>query len=282
MADILKGMPVVKAMKEIQLEQCHSLKQKGINPKLAIVRIGNRPDDLSYERGVIKRFSGVEIDVEVFAFDESISNDDFINHFAKINADPTIHGILLFRPLPRHIDENTVIAAMNPAKDMDGMLSENIAKVFSNDSTGYAPCTPEAVMELLNHYNIDLTGKKVTVVGRSMVVGKPLAMMLLHKNATVTICHTRTKDLIAECRNADIVIAAAGVAKMLNGEYINDGAIVIDVGINVDNEGNLCGDVDYDSCLDKAAMITPVPGGIGTVTTSVLAKHLLKAAQMQG
>lgn len=281
MSEILKGMPVVKAMKEIQLEQCHSLKQNGIEPKLAIVRIGNRPDDLSYERGVIKRFSGVEIDVEVFAFDENISNDDFIEQFAKINADPAIHGILLFRPLPRHIDENAVMAAMDPAKDMDGMLLDNIGKVFSNDSTGYAPCTPEAVMELLDYYNIDLTGKKVTVVGRSMVVGKPLSMMLLHKNATVTICHTRTKDLKAECRNADIVIAAAGVAKMLNGDYISDGTIVIDVGINVDNDGNLCGDVDFDSCLDKAGMITPVPGGIGTVTTSVLAKHLLKAAQAQ-
>lgn len=281
MAEILKGMPVVKHMKESQLEQVEKLRENGVIPKLAIVRIGEKPDDLSYERGVIKRFSGVNIDVEVFEYPENISNDEFIKAFEKINNDDKIHGILLFRPLPKTIDEKQVISVFNPAKDMDGMLNENIAKVFSGDDSGYAPCTPQAVMELLNYYNIDLTGKKVTVVGRSMVVGKPLSMMLLKKNATVTICHTRTKDLMAECKAADIVIAAAGVAKMLNGDYISDGAIVIDVGINVDNDGNLCGDVDFDSCESKASMITPVPGGIGTVTTSVLAQHVIKAAMLK-
>lgn len=281
MAEILKGMPVVKAMKEKQIELCSELKQNGINPKLAVVRIGERPDDLSYERGVIKRFASVDIDVEVFAFDADISSDSFVQEFAKINADSNIHGILLFRPLPRSIDEQAVMAVFDQNKDMDCMLQSSIAKVFMNDRTGYAPCTPEAVIDLLEYYGIDITGKRVTVIGRSMVVGKPLSMLLLHKNATVTICHTRTKDLVAECQRADIVIAAAGKAKMINADYVNENSIVIDVGINVDEEGNLCGDVDFDSCADKVAMITPVPGGIGTVTTSVLADHLLRAAKAQ-
>ena len=278
MAEILKGMEVANAMKEKLAAENEALIAKGVTPCLAIVRVGERPDDLAYERGALKRFEGLGISVRVYEIIEDVTQDDFEKEFKKINDDESVHGILLFRPLPKTLDENAIIKQIDPAKDMDGMCDANIAKVFAGDESGYAPCTPEGVIELLKHFEVPLKGAKVTLVGRSMVVGKPLAMLLLKEHATVTICHTRTVDLAAECRAADILIAAAGVAKMLGAEHVKEGAVVIDVGINVDEEGNLCGDVDYDAAEPLASKITPVPGGVGSVTTSILAKHVLKAA----
>jgi len=278
MAVILKGMEVANAMKEGLMAENEALVAKGTTPCLAIVRVGERPDDLAYERGALKRFEGLGIATKVSVFPEDVAQSDFETGFKEINDDSAVHGILLFRPLPKHLDEDAILKIIDPEKDMDGMCDTNIAKVFAGDESGYAPCTPEGVIELLKHFDVPLKGAKVALVGRSMVVGKPLAMLLLKENATITICHTRTKDLAAECRAADILIAAAGAAKMIKAEHVKEGAVVIDVGINVDEEGNLCGDVDFETVEPLASMITPVPGGVGSVTTSMLAKHVLTAA----
>ena len=281
MSVLMKGADVANAMKEVLIDKVESLKEKGVNPCLTIVRVGNRPDDLSYERGAKKRMETIGIECRILELPEDIQQEDFEKEFAAVNDDPTVHGILLFRPLPNHLDEEPVIASVNPEKDMDCMSPVNMAKVFSGDESGYAPCTAEAVMEMFAHYGIDLTGKQVTVVGRSMVVGKPLAMMLLKKNATITVCHTRTADLPETCRNAEILVAAAGKAKMITADMVGEGAVVADVGINVDESGNLCGDVDFDAVEGKASYISPVPRGVGSITTSVLAKHVVCAAERQ-
>lgn len=279
MAVILKGSEVVKELKEKMLKEVEELGKKGIVPTLAIVRLGAKPDDIAYERGAVKRCKGLGIKCSIFEYPENLSQPDFINEIEKLNKDTSIHGILIFRPLPGHIDESIVKHVIKPEKDIDCMNPVNVAKVFEGDETGFAPCTPEAVMDILDHYNIDVKGKRVVVIGRSLVVGKPLTMLLLKKHATVTICHTRTVNLKETCRNAEILIAAAGKAKMVDDGFASEGQIVIDVGINVDEDGNLCGDVDREKVEEKAGYITPVPGGVGTVTTSVLAKHVIRAAK---
>ena len=279
MAEVLKGKDVADAMKEKLSAKNAELVAKGVTPCLNIVRIGERPDDLAYERGALKRFEGIGIAARVSVFPEDVPWAEFEKEFRKINDDPGVHGILLFKPFPKHIDEGAVKGIIDPAKDVDGMCDANIAKVFAGDETGFAPCTPTAVVELLKHYGVPLKGAKAVVAGRGMVVGKPLAMLLLKENATVTVCHTRTADLAAECRAADVLIAAAGKAKMIGAEHVKEGAVVIDVGINLDEEGNLCGDVDFAGAEPLASMITPVPGGVGSVTTSILAKHTLMAAE---
>lgn len=279
MATLLKGIEVVNGMKENLSSRVLKLKSEGKSPCLGIVRIGERGDDLSYEKGAVKRCESVGLECKVFSFPVDISNDDFIDEFKKINDDDSVHGILVFRPMPKHIDEEKVKSLIRPEKDMDCMSPVNIAKVFAGDGSGYAPCTPQAVIELLKHFEIPLKGKRVTVVGRSMVVGKPLSMLLLKEHATVTICHTKTEDLEGECGKAEILIAAAGVPKMIKASFVNEGAVVIDVGINVDANGNLCGDVDFEGAESAAGSITPVPGGVGTVTTSVLAMHVIDACE---
>ena len=279
MGIIMKGSDVVAAMKEELLREVDELAAKGIVPELAIVRVGARPDDLAYERGAMKRMASVGIRCTVVELSESVDEQEFERAFAAVNDDPQVHGILLFRPLPKQLDEDAVRSMINPAKDIDCMSPVNMAKVFAGDESGFAPCTPEAVMEVLARYGIDLKGKRVTLVGRSMVVGKPLAMLLLKQNATVTICHTRTADLGAACRNAEVLIAAAGKARMIPAEFVADSAVVVDVGINVGPDGTICGDVDFDAVAPRASFITPVPGGVGTVTSSVLAKHVVRAAR---
>lgn len=279
MSMIMKGAEVAKAMKEALIRETEELKQAGVEPCLAIVRVGARPDDLAYERGAKKRMELVGIRCEVVELPEDISQEEFEDRFRQVNEDPNVHGILLFRPLPSHLNEEPVCQMIRPEKDVDCMSPVNIAKVFSGDETGYAPCTPEAVMKMLEHYQIDIKGKKVTVVGRSMVVGKPLAMLMLKQHGTVTICHTRTKDLATACQEAEILIAAAGKAKMIGADMVAQGAVVADVGINVDEEGNLCGDVDYEAVQETCGYISPVPGGVGSVTTSVLAHHVLRGAR---
>ena len=272
----LKGAQVSAAIKE-QAEQ-EIKKLKGKVPCLAIVRVGERPDDLSYEMGAKKKLESFGLESRSFVFPETIENESFQKEFKAINENPEIDGILLLRPLPRHLDEKAIEKIIDPQKDVDGISPENIAKVFAGDETGFAPCTAEAVIQMLKVNQIPIAGKRVTVVGRSMVVGKPLAMLFLKENATVTICHTKTENLNETCKNAQILAAAAGKAKMLNQDAVGEGAIVLDVGINVDENGKLCGDVDFESIGDKAAMATPVPGGVGAVTTAVLALHLVRAA----
>lgn len=280
MALVMKGAEVAAQMKDALQKELETLKSRGINPKLGIVRVGARSDDLAYERGALKRFEGLGIATQVYEFPENIDDEAFRQEFIKINNSSNIHGILLFRPLPKHINEEAVKTLINPLKDVDGMSPLSIAKVFSGESDGFAPCTPSAVMEMLSHYKFDLSGKNVAIVGRSMVVGRPLSMLMLRANATVTLCHTKTLHMEEICRRADMVIAAAGKAKMLGLPYVSERSIVVDVGINVDESGNLCGDVDYEAVSTLAHAVSPVPGGVGAVTTSVLAKHVLKAAEL--
>lgn len=275
---ILKGAEVSAKIKGQVQETLTRL--DGRVPKLAIVRVGENPDDMSYERGAIKKMENFGLRVQSYVYPAEIADQEFKQEFARINEDPDVTGILLLRPLPKQICEKDIEHMIDPAKDLDGISPANIAKVFAGDSTGYAPCTAEAVIEVLKANGIAISGKRVTIVGRSMVVGKPLSMLMLKENATVTICHTRTQDLKGTCRNAEILVAAAGRARMLDAEYVGEGAVVIDVGINVDENGKLCGDVDFDTIQDKASMATPVPGGVGAVTTAVLAKHLVQAAEL--
>ena len=275
--EILKGLPVANAINEKLIEEVKDL--KGPLPRLAIIRVGERPDDCSYERGAVKKMEKVGFRCSTFAFPGDIDNDTFQAEFDKINNDDDIDGILLLRPLPKHLDERSVEERIDPRKDLDGISPMNLAKVFDGDETGYGPCTAEAVIEMLDFAGIDPKGKRATVVGRSLVIGKPVAMMLMKRNATVTVCHTKTADMAGTCKNAEILVAAAGCAKMINKDFVAQDAVVIDVGINVDENGNLCGDVDFQDIEGRAAIATPVPGGVGSVTTSVLAKHLLKAAK---
>lgn len=275
--ELLKGAPVSAAIREWAAEEIKQL--QGSVPKLAIIRVGEKPDDMSYERSAVKKMEAFGLRVQIFVFPKDISDEEFKEAFQKINKDPDVTGILLLRPLPRQIKEKEIEAMIDPKKDLDGISPVNIAKVFSGDPSGFAPCTAEAVIEMLKANNISIEGKRAAVIGRSMVIGKPLSMLLLKENATVTICHTRTKELPEICRQAEILVAAAGKAGMVEESWVSDGAVVIDVGINVDENGKLCGDVDQASMESRNLLLTPVPGGVGAVTTAVLAKHLIQAAR---
>ena len=274
----LRGMPAAKAILANLQEKVDRLREKEIVPKLSVVRVGAREDDLSYERGIYKRFEGIGAKVETIELPLSVTQEELENVIETLNQDETVHGVLMFRPLPKTLDENRIKSLLAEEKDVDCLTTVNDAHLFAGDKKGYPPCTPQAVMEILEHYDIDLTGKKVTVVGRSMVVGKPVAMLLLSKNATVTICHTKTKNLQEECKKADIIVACAGVPKMITADYVREGQVVIDVGIHVVDD-KLCGDVDYDNVSEIVDAITPVPGGVGSVTTTVLLKHTVESAK---
>ena len=252
MATILKGAPVVAAMNERNALLCEQLKAKGITPTLAVVRVGEREDDLSYERGVMTRCGKVGVAVRQFVLPADATQEQLLRVLDEVNTDDSIHGCLLFRPLPKQFDDRTVRAALRPEKDIDGITDGSLAGVFTNTDLGYAPCTAQACMEILKYYNVPLSGKRAVVVGRSLVVGKPAAMMLDRENATVTLCNSRT------CLRA--------------------GQTVVDVGIHVNEEGKLCGDVQFDAAEPVVDAITPVPGGVGTVTTSVLVGHVVQAA----
>ncbi|WP_270504361.1 bifunctional 5,10-methylenetetrahydrofolate dehydrogenase/5,10-methenyltetrahydrofolate cyclohydrolase [Paraclostridium sordellii] len=278
---IIKGKPVADKISEGLIKEVNNLVTEGINPKLAIVRVGARADDLAYERGALKRCKTIGIETEVVELDENINQEEYIKVLHKLNEDKKINGILTFRPLPKYLNEDEIKYHIDPKKDVDCFNPINTAKIVENDESGYPPCTPTAVVEILKHYDIELSGANITVIGRSMVVGKPVSMLLLNENATVTICHSKSKNLPEISSKSDVVVAAVGKAKMINHDYIKDGAVVIDVGINVDDEGNLCGDVDTEDIMDKARMLTPVPGGVGSVTTSILASHVVKACKLQ-
>ncbi|AJP10398.1 tetrahydrofolate dehydrogenase/cyclohydrolase catalytic domain-containing protein [Clostridioides difficile] len=278
---IIKGKPVADKISEELIKEVDLLVKEGINPKLTIVRVGARSDDLSYERGALKRCQNIGITTEVLELAEDITQEEYIDVLKRVNDDKNVNGILCFRPLPKHLNEEVIKYVIAPEKDVDCFSPINSAKVMEGDKSGFPPCTPTAVVEILKHYNVDLKGSKVTVLGRSMVVGKPVSMLLLSEHATVTICHSKTKNLSGVAAEADVLIAAIGRAKMVDESFVKDGAVVIDVGINVDEEGNLCGDVDTNAVLDKVSMITPVPAGVGSVTTSILAKHVVKACKLQ-
>lgn len=274
----MKGAAVSAKLKE-QVEK--GLETLTWVPKLTIIRVGENPDDISYEKGAMKKLTSFGLEVESKVFPGDISDEAFKREFAAINADASVDGILMLRPLPKQLNEQDIEKMIDPAKDLDGISPVNIAKVFSGDTSGFAPCTAEAVVCMLKMNDIALSGKRVAVVGRSMVVGRPLSMLLLHENATVTICHSRTASLPEVCREADILTACVGKAAMINHTYVKKDAVVIDVGINVDENGKLCGDVDFADLEGTASAATPVPGGVGGVTTAVLAQHLVRAAWMK-
>jgi len=278
-AIVLKGAKVANALKDGLAARAAALAAEFGAPKLVIVGVGARPDDEAYARGAIKRCEVAGIACELRLFSPDIPDGEFISEFKKINGDSGVHGILVLSPLPEGIDQAAVKNAIDPAKDVDCMSPANIAKLFTGDATGHAPCTPSAVIETLRYYGIPLSGSRVTLVGRSLVVGKPLALLLLAQNATLTVCHTRTRDLAEECRRADILIAAAGKAGMIRGDFVKPGAAVVDVGINVGEGGALCGDVDYEAAAEAAGYITPVPGGVGAVTTAMLARNVIAACE---
>ena len=269
MAKQLLGKEVTAALNEKIKANVAELQGKGVNPTLCIIRVGENPSDISYERGATKRCETLGVACEKILLPEDVSQEELLATIDKVNKDDSIHGVLLFRPLPKHLDQAVIENALAPEKDVDCMTDLSMSGVF----TGKKIC-----MEILDHYGIDCTGKKAVVIGRSLVVGKPAAMMLVKKNATVTICHTRTVDMPSVAREADIIIVAAGRAGVVGAEYVKEGQTIIDVGINVNAEGKLCGDVDYAAVEPIVDAITPVPGGVGSVTTSVLVGHVVEAA----
>ncbi|MGM9669669.1 MAG: bifunctional 5,10-methylenetetrahydrofolate dehydrogenase/5,10-methenyltetrahydrofolate cyclohydrolase [Faecousia sp.] len=290
MAKLLLGKEVTDALNAKLQERTAALREKGIVPTLAIIRCGANPSDLSYEKGATKRAELVGVAVKNYLLPEDVTKEALLATIDEINADDSVHGVLMFRPLPKHLkaDQNEICNRLDPKKDMDCMTDLSNAGVFEGRSDlGYAPCTPAACMEILDYYGIDCKGKNAVVIGRSLVVGKPAAMMLMGKNATVTVCHTKTVNTAEICRNADIIVSAAGVLNSLTRDFVRPGQVVIDVSINWDENkpnakgglGAIAGDAVFADVEPIVDAITPVPGGVGSVTTSVLMKHVVEAAE---
>ena len=279
MATILKGAEVVSALNERIRTEADALKAGGMIPALAVVRVGERADDVAYERGILKRAESVGVTVRLFVLPETATERELLDTIRQINESDDIHGCLIFRPLPKGIDDEKIRAALLPEKDVDGITDGSLAGVFAGTKRGFPPCTAAACVEMLDYYQIPTEGKRAVVIGRSLVIGKPVAMMLLQKNATVTICHTRTKNMPEVTRQAEILIVAAGRAGVVGAEYVSPGQTVLDVGINFSAEGKMVGDADYNAVEAVVGAITPVPGGVGTVTTSVLMAHVVEAAR---
>jgi len=261
-------------------KEVQELKAKGVNPALRIMIVGEAEDSVYYANSAKKMAEKNGIACEIEQLAGTMSQDEFVNILKQRNADRTIHGIIVMRPFPKQIREDVVKYILSPEKDVDCFNPVNAGKIMAGDLTGFPPATPQAVMEILRFYQVPMSGKEAVVIGRSMVVGKPMSMLLLGENATVTVCHSRTQDLPGVCRRADILVAAIGKAKMITKDYIKPGATVMDVGINPEGD-KFVGDVDTEPAKDIAGAITPVPGGVGTVTTRVLLKHVVKAAKLQ-
>ena len=278
MAKQLLGKEVTASLNERIKAQAARLQEKGVNPTLAIIRVGENPSDISYEKGADKRCETLGVACEKILLPEDVSQEEVLAVMDRVNKNEKIHGVLLLRPLPGHLEQSAIENALDPTKDVDCMTDGSMSGVFTGKKVGFPPCTPQACMEILDYYGIDCTGKKAVVIGRSLVVGKPAAMMLIKKNATVTVCHTKTVDMPSVTREADIIIVAAGRAGVVGAEYVKPGQTVIDVGINMNVEGKLCGDVDFAAVEPIVDAITPVPGGVGSVTTSVLVGHVVEAA----
>ncbi|MGI5902075.1 MAG: bifunctional 5,10-methylenetetrahydrofolate dehydrogenase/5,10-methenyltetrahydrofolate cyclohydrolase [Desulfitobacteriia bacterium] len=276
---ILQAQPVNEVLKKNLKREIAELKAKGKIPTLGMIRVGNQPDDIYYEKSIVKNCRELGIETETLVLAENIENEDLINNLQKFNTTGGIHGIMIFRPLPPHLDEDPLKEIIAPEKDVDCLNPRNLTKIFMGDNSGLKPCTPAAVLEILKHYKINLQGAEVVVAGRSLVVGKPLSMMLLEENATVTICHSRSKNLPELCKRADILIAAIGKAGFFNEKYVTEKSIVIDVGINETEEGTLSGDVDQKAVLGRVQALTPVPGGVGPVTTLMLLKNVVQACR---
>jgi methylenetetrahydrofolate dehydrogenase (NADP+)/methenyltetrahydrofolate cyclohydrolase len=278
-AKLLTGKEVAQKLDQDIQAEVQALKARSVNPTLRIMIVGEAPDSLYYANSAKKMAEKNGIGCEIEQLAGSMSQDDFVKVLRDRNADRSIHGIIVMRPLPKQISEDVVKYVLAPEKDVDCFNPVNAGKIMAGDMTGFPPATPQAVMEILKFYEVSLSGKEAVVIGRSMVVGKPMSMLLLGENCTVTVCHSRTKDLPSVCRRADVLVAAIGKAKMITKDYIKQGATVMDVGINPEGD-KFVGDVDTEQAKDIAAAITPVPGGVGTVTTRVLLKHVVKAAKL--
>ena len=285
MAKQLLGKEVTAAMNEKLQAKVAELKEKGVTPKLGIIRCGENPSDLSYEKGAMSRAALIGVEVERFLLPEDVTKEALIAQIEALNADASIHGVLLFRPLPKHLKDvqSEICNHLRPEKDIDCMTDLSNAGVFMGKQLGFAPCTPQAFMEILDYYGIDCKGKTAVVIGRSLVVGRPAAMMLMQRNATVTVCHTKTVDTASIARQADILVTSAGVLNSLTADYVRPGQIVIDVSINwdptkKDGKGGIAGDADFAAVEPIVEAVTPVPGGVGAVTTSVLIGHVVEAA----
>lgn len=279
MAEILRGAPVADAISEKLAERCAALERRGVRPTLAIVRVGERPDDVAYERAALRRCERVGVAARLFMLPADAGRGELLRAIDEINGDGSVHGCLMFRPLPGHLDEAEARGALRPEKDVDGMTASSLAGVFTGSGEGFAPCTAQSVMELLHYYGIDPAGRRAAVIGRSLVIGRPVAMLLQAENATVTMCHTRTRELPELCRGAEILVAAAGCAGMVDAGFVNPRQVVIDVGVNAAPEGGLCGDVKFGEVEPLVRAIAPVPGGVGSVTTAVLCAHVVEAAE---
>ncbi len=279
MAEILKGVPVATKLTEELTLRCESLKAKGIIPTLAMLRVGENPGDVSYESSAEKRCAKIGIATRKIILPSDASTAEITANIRAINDDSEIHGLLMFRPLPDKNAEHEACMTLSPSKDIDCMTDSSLAGVFTGSNAGFPPCTAQACIELLDHYGIEIAGKNIAVIGRSLVIGRPVAMLLMKRNATVTICHSKTRDLPAICRNADIIIAAIGHAKFVDASYMSLEQVIIDVGINAGEDGKLCGDVRFDDAEKIVKAVTPVPGGVGAVTTAVLAKHVIESAE---
>ena len=279
-AKLLTGKEVAQKMDQDIQKEVQELKAKGVNPALRIMIVGEAEDSVYYANSAKKMAEKNGIACEIEQLAGTMSQDEFVNILKQRNADKTIHGIIVMRPFPKQIREDVVKYILSPEKDVDCFNPVNAGKIMAGDLTGFPPATPQAVMEILRFYQVPMSGKEAVVIGRSMVVGKPMSMLLLGENATVTVCHSKTQDLPGVCRRADILVAAIGKAKMITKDYIKPGATVMDVGINPEGD-KFVGDVDTEPAKDVAGAITPVPGGVGTVTTRVLLKHVVKAAKLQ-
>ncbi len=280
MGKIIDGKLISKSVKDKIEEEVKELKKSGITLGLAVIIVGENPASQIYVRN--KQRACEEVGFESFKYElpESTTQNELLELIKKLNNDDRVNGILCQLPLPKHIDESTVINNISPKKDVDAFHPENVGRIMIGDYS-FLPCTPAGVMELIASTGTDITGKECVVVGRSNIVGKPMAMLLLHQSGTVTVCHSKTQDLKAECMRADILVAAVGVAKLITGDMVKEGAVLIDVGMNRDENGKLCGDIDFESCKDKASYITPVPGGVGPMTIAMLMKNTLTAAKEQ-
>lgn len=277
---ILDGKETSKKVKDALKTDVEKMKERGVTPGLAVIIVGNDSASRVYVNNKKKACEYIGIHSEEYALPEETTQEELLELVERLNKKDDIHGILCQLPLPKHINEETVINAISPKKDVDAFHPVNVGKIMIGNFD-FLPCTPSGVMELLNEYNISTDGKHCVVIGRSNIVGKPQAMLMLHKNATVTICHSHTKNLKEICQSADILIVAIGRAKMIDESYIKDGAVVIDVGMDRDENGKLCGDVDFESACKKASFITPVPGGVGPMTIATLMKNAVRAAQIQ-
>lgn len=279
MTALLKGIETAKVLTAELTNRTARLRERGITPCLAIVRVGAREDDLSYERGAMKRCEKIGIRVKNVVLEETVTQDMLLENIRQLNEDNEVHGVLIFRPLPKHLDDKAVCQALRPEKDMDGITDGSLAAVYAGTRSGFPPCTAQACVELLKSSNIPIAGRRAVVIGRSLVIGKPVSMLLLAENATVTICHSRSKNLLSICQEADILVVAAGKAGMVGKDHVHPGQTVLDVGIHTTPDGRLCGDVIFDEVSDIVEAITPVPGGVGSVTTAVLANHVVVAAE---